>query len=647
MTKKQRTFRNIIMIVMIVALAAGTFITVNAAKDSVSGGFGMHMQGEAPDMNNKEFKADSSSSGNSDSEQNGNTNGQPPEMPDGDSQSGNTNGQPPEMPDGDSQSGSTNGQPPEKPDGDSQSGNSDTSQNSSDSDNSSGKMMKGAPSDMGGNRDMKGGKHSSSVSKWYYVAFAVESVGMAAIALYLIMSHMNKRGVRESLKGTKRILIFALATVVVASCITFTDVAATCSTGNSHQHMMGEMGGMPGENGSSSETSVDASGATSVDGKEQTLDGAYTSTESDESAVLVTNGGNATITGTVDKKSGDSTNTENSEFYGVNAGVLVQADSSATISGASISTSAKGANAVFSTGENSKVYVKNTTITTTGESSSRGLDATYGGYIKADNVTITTKGGSCAALATDRGEGTVIANNSTLTTNGAGSPVIYSTGDISIDSTKGTANGAQMVVIEGKNSATVTNSTLTASGAGNRNNVDNAGVMIYQSMSGDAGEGTGTFTAKNSTLSVDKNSDYYKTAPMFFVTNTDAVINLTNTKLNFGSGTLISAMGTSEWGNSGSNGGNVTLGATNQTLKGNIEVDKISTAAITLKKSDYTGTINGDNTAKEITLTLDKNSTITLTGDSYVTSLDDADTTYSNINFNGYTLYVNGKAISK
>ena len=68
MTKKQRTFRNIIMIVMIVALAAGTFITVNAAKDSVSGGFGMHMQGEAPDMNNKEFKADSSSSGNSDSE---------------------------------------------------------------------------------------------------------------------------------------------------------------------------------------------------------------------------------------------------------------------------------------------------------------------------------------------------------------------------------------------------------------------------------------------------------------------------------------------------------------------------------------------------------------------------------------------------
>lgn len=38
---------------------------------------------------------------------------------------------------------------------------------------------------------------------------------------------------------------------------------------------------------------------------------------------------------------------------------------------------------------------------------------------------------------------------------------------------------------------------------------------------------------------------------------------------------------------------------------------------------------------------------IKLTGDSYVTSLDNADTDYSNIDFNGYTLYVNGTAINK
>ena len=294
----------------------------------------------------------------------------------------------------------------------------------------------------------------------------------------------------------------------------------------------------------------------------------------------------------------------------------------------------------------SKTVSKNSK-TLSGSGSARGLDATYGGTINADNVTVSTAGNSCASLATDRGEGTVTAKNSTLSTKGTGSPVIYSTGKISISNTTGTASGSQMVVIEGKNSATVTNSKLTASGQGNRNNVDNSGIMIYQSMSGDASTGTGTFTAKNSTLSVSKNSSYYKKAPMFFVTNTNAVINLTNTKLSYGSNTLLSVKGTSEWGQSGSNGGTVKLNASKQTLSGNISLDKLSTLTMKLNNSStYTGTINAKNTAKKISLTLDSSSKIKLTGDSYVTSLNDADSSYSNIDFNGYKLYVNEKAIN-
>ena len=193
---------------------------------------------------------------------------------------------------------------------------------------------------------------------------------------------------------------------------------------------------------------------------------------------------------------------------------------------------------------------------------------------------------------------------------------------------------------------TVTNSTLIASAQGNRGDTDQAGIMIYQSMSGDAGEGTGTFTAKNSSLSIQSDSKYYKTAPMFFITNTDAIINLNNCKLSYGSNVLISSKGTSEWGKSGSNGGNVTLNAENQTLEGNIEIDNISTLTMNLSSSFYSGTINADNTAKSIELKLDTNSSITLTGDSYVTSLEDENSSYSNINFNGYKLYVNGVAIN-
>jgi two component transcriptional regulator, winged helix family len=82
-------------------------------------------------------------------------------------------------------------------------------------------------------------------------------------------------------------------------------------------------------------------------------------------------------------------------------------------------------------------------------------------------------------------------------------------------------------------------------------------------------------------------------------------------------------------------------------VKGNIVVDSISTLEFSLKNSSsYEGTINKDKTAKSIKLTLDKSYKIKLTVDSYVTSLTDEDTTYSNIDFNGYKLYVNGNAIN-
>ncbi len=84
-----------------------------------------------------------------------------------------------------------------------------------------------------------------------------------------------------------------------------------------------------------------------------------------------------------------------------------------------------------------------------------------------------------------------------------------------------------------------------------------------------------------------------------------------------------------------------------QKAAGNIVIDSVSTLDMTMKNgSSYNGTINGSNEAKSISLTLDKSSKITLTGDSYVTSFTDADSSYSNINFNGYKLYVNGTAIN-
>ena len=656
--KNKRIIKNIIMISIIALLIGETYFTIYKANKSIESTTNTSQsknENNMPEMGgNNNMQTPPNMNENSDN------NMTPPDNDNSGNGQNNENSAPPEMPNnGDNNSeGSNNGrrqgkngnnQRPNKRQENEISENNDSNVTSMDNDENTNQDSNNmTPPDMnsnGGNKmtppDMNQNNTSSNektIGTIYYVIFGLESLVISLLIMYLIMSCFNKKTFKETFTSKDKLLICILSTIILTGCLTYTEGYLTKNV-------------LKSTNESTSNTSdnsnVKVSGKTTVE-KEETLSGkTIKTTTSDESAVLVQNGGNLTLeNSTINKAGGDSSNTENSEFYGVNAGILVTKNSTATIKSTKITTNAKGSNAVFSTGEDSKIYISDSTITTTGESSSRGLDATYGGYIEGDNLTITTQGGSCATLATDRGEGTVKVKNSTLETNGSGSPVIYSTGDISITKTKGTANGSQMVVIEGKNSATVSNSTLEASGKGNRNDVDHAGIMIYQSMSGDASEGTGTFTAKNSTLTIQKSSDYYKTAPMFFITNTDAVINLENTTLNYGSNLLISAKGTSEWGNEGSNGGNVTLNATKESLKGNIEVDKISEAVINLTNSTYEGTINKDNTAKSITLKLDKDSKIKLTGDSYITSLDNADSSNSNIDFNGYKLYVNGKSIN-
>lgn len=586
----KRSLKNIIMIAIIISLGICSYFTMKGTNSNQTTNKGeiQQAQGTPPgNSNNMET---------------------PPEKPTGDTNSNNT-GTPPEMPTGNTNA-SNMGTPPNQAQNGTQNPNSQT-----------------------------------KIKTNKIIILGIEGLAIAILITYIALSKFNKLTLKETLKSTETKIIFIAITILLTTILTIGQIYIAQNiinkTNNTENTQM-----MPQEINNSSQT-AEATGEKTITGETETLKEEYTTTDSDKSAILVENGGNATIEGaTISKTGGDSTNTENSEFYGINSGILVTQNSTATIKNATIETNAKGSNAVFSTGTDSKIYINDSKINTTGSSSSRGVDATYGGYIEAENVEITTQGGSCATLATDRGEGTVTVKNSKLETNGSGSPIIYSTGNISIENTEGTANGSQMVVIEGKNTATVTNSTLTASGTGNRGETDQAGIMIYQSMSGDAGEGTGTFTATNSNLSIQANSKYYKTAPMFFITNTDAIINLKNCQLTYGSNTLISSKGTTEWGTTGTNGGNLTLNAENQTLEGNIEIDNISTLKMNLTNSQYTGTINGEQTAKQIDIKIDSNTKIKLTGNSYVTSLEDEDTTYSNIDFNGYTLYVNGTAIN-
>ncbi len=367
----------------------------------------------------------------------------------------------------------------------------------------------------------------------------------------------------------------------------------------------------------------------------------YTSTGDDENALRV-DGATVTLKDiTIEKTAGSSSNTEDGDFYGLNAGLLVLNGATATITGATVNTSVTNGNGVFSYGEGTVVNISDSTIRTT-ENNSGGIQTTGGGTMNAANLDVETQGNSAAAIRSDRGGGTVNVDGGSYVTNGTGSPAIYCTADISVSDATLTANASEGVVVEGKNSVALTDCDVT----GNMSNTYNGDsdenihcIMIYQSMSGDADVGEATFSAEGGSITA-------KTGDMFYITNTDCEITLKDVAFTLANDVFLRVEGNSSsrgWGTEGANGGDVTLTADSQEFTGNILVDEISSLVLTMKNgTSYEGAINPDGDGGTVDVTLDDNSTWTLTGDSYITSFD-GDT--SNITANGYHLYVNGEQV--
>ena len=401
---------------------------------------------------------------------------------------------------------------------------------------------------------------------------------------------------------------------------------------------------MPAMN--SSNSSVSYSAVKEITADEDIDGGDFISTNSDENALLVSGDITVNLSNINVTKTGDSDGGDNTSFYGTNAAIIAKDGANLTIKGATITTDASGANGVFSYGgsattnnsssDGTTVNISDSTITTSKDGSG-GIMTTGGGIMNAENLTITTAGTSSAAIRSDRGGGTVTVNNGIYKTTGTGSPAVYSTADITVKNATLVATASEGIVIEGKNSVTLENVDLTdTNNTLNGQSTTYKNIFLYQSMSGDAASGEAVFSAKDSTITTNQGDSFY-------VTNTTATINLENNEIvnNDAAGNFLRIQQDS-WGNSGSNGGNVTLNLTNQSASGNIVVDGISTLTMKLKSgSVFTGAINSEN-AGEVSLTLDGSSVLALAGDTYIKSLNNADVTNSNINLNGYKLYVDG-----
>lgn len=372
----------------------------------------------------------------------------------------------------------------------------------------------------------------------------------------------------------------------------------------------------------------------------------FGSTGNDENALRIT-GASVTLKNVeIMKEEGTSSSTENGDFYGMNAALLATGGARVTVEDSAVHSAALNGNGLFSYGKGTGIFSKNVTITTEG-SHSGGLQTTGGALTEAENVTVSTAGNSSAAIRSDRG-GTVLVKGGTFRTEGYGSPAVYSTARISIEGADLSASRSEGAVIEGKNSIALKNCRMEGNMADTRvmggetikeENVHT--VMIYQSMSGDAEEGTSAFSMEGGSLLSHKGD-------VFYVTNTDCTIQLDNVKIQNEDpeGALLRISGNSGsrgWGKAGANGGRARFIVQNQQMEGNILVDSISRLSMTLgKNSRWDGALlqetndQGHDKDAGADLTIEKGATWNMTADSTVHTLRNE----GKIVTNGHTLTV-------
>lgn len=333
----------------------------------------------------------------------------------------------------------------------------------------------------------------------------------------------------------------------------------------------------------------------------------YESIKNDETVLKVTNEAEYQAT-KIDLLKKEGKITKENKNNGINDVVFITNGATLNLSISNIKSNVKSSNAVFASGLNTKLYLENVNIK-------------------------TEKDNSKAIISTTNSE--ISVKNSNITTVGKNSPLFESSSNIIVDNVVAKTNSFIASLIN-TNHLSITNSTFETS-----LNEEKHGIFNIINKTNNTSYDAAALTIENSTIKVLRTSQFYNTIPMFVVNDENAQINITKNKFIYGSNILLSLIAKES-----SSPKTTVFTITDSTIKGNIISDKNSKAKININNSTYTGSINSNKESQSIDVTLDKNSTWNLTGESYINII-----TFQNqknirkyINSNGYNIYCNSEA---
>ncbi len=465
-------------------------------------------------------------------------------------------------------------------------------------------------------------KETNSYTKKELTIVTITPIISSICIVYLIFTSIGKLSIKETLTNKKRLTYGTLTLVLLCTIASTTNVIITDNKILNSKNTINR-----------NEKPV---AVLEITKDKKTSNIKEESTKNDTSVIQVSNQSKYTATNIeLNKTNGISTDKEISEYFGLNSAAIIKDSSTLELNDSKISTNTEYSSAIFLTGLGTTATLNKVNLNTT-NNYSHGISISEEANLTANDVELTTKGDNSSAIKTMDTNSSINLKDSLITTEGQNSPILYSNGNIETSNIEGTSLKSEIAIINGANNILIENSTLSTNAS--------SAFKIYKEISrGSSNDyNLADLTIKKSKIIINKESNDYKTAPLFKVINTKAKINITNTTFKYGSNILLNITSEDEY-----NPSEVTMTVTDQYLKGNIVSDEFSKVRLNLNNSTYKGRINKGNISKNIDITFDENSKWILTGTSYVNTLTvtkkDLNNVRKYIRSNGYNIYYNVK----
>ena len=358
----------------------------------------------------------------------------------------------------------------------------------------------------------------------------------------------------------------------------------------------------------------------------------------DTSVVIATNGSTVDLMDTKIIKFGYSSDLIQASFFGLNAAVLVANKSEVYISDVNI-TSHNGAANVYAYGSDTVVYVDNLWMYSSGPVS-HGLYASGNGTIKAKNVRTYSGGNRCSSFSGDNPAGYLYIDDAVAHTSGIGSAIGFVLGEMNLTNVVGSADKSPAFFSIGDAHGSCTNCELEAGLL--------AGLVIFGLSEG---AGVNLFHLDHTKVTITD-----ETAPALWFGGITAEVYLRHTEFVTESNILAVANYstiTQEFNfYAGYDDDPTAISAAHaqvyvehSTLTGDLIAYNGSTLGLHFTDHSYwTGKGSIGYGVAQLGVSLDASSTWNVTGNTSLQNLTNADTTFSNVISNGFSVEYNSSA---